>query len=388
MAEALHELGPSVTAIVLHSAAPQDANPFEQIDAWDKSPATLSRLLHEHKADVLWIQYSGYGFDQQGVPRYLALAIRSLNQRPRIVIYYHETHCTSRQLGWKGVLVSPRQKQVGKALAATADVVFTSTKSYAQAIQSDYGVSPNRITLLPLGSNVAVPAFSEREREAWRSEFGWSRDCVAVVYGAASSQHRTLLRHQNLLMAALDVGVIQRIVCVGGEPGSTADAVLRGISRSVVQATNVLGHQSPDRISKILIAADAALMKYPFQHFGKSGVFMTYSMAGLPLLVGEDVTAGVTMFRGACLVGGRDFDQLRCVISDVVGRIARQQEAHQRFSWRALANSAIGTMSELGVAISTSPLTEKSTPGRARDYPMAAKTDGLHGCMSSSDELR
>jgi hypothetical protein len=352
MAEALRGLVPAVTALVLHPCPQQGHDVFDRIDVWDKSPTKLSRLLREHATDVLWIQYSGYGFGYQGAPRYLVRAVEALRPRPKIVVYFHEIHCAPHQLGWKGLVLSPLQKQIGKALAGSADKVFVSNELYRQTIQCDYSVPSNRVAMLPLGSNIPVPAFTTNERLAWRNELGWSKsDRVAVAFGSAGGQRKALERNRKWLLAALDAGVVSHVISIGGEPGTCRDDVLPDENQRIAQASIVTGHQPPERVASTLVAADVALMGYPFERFGKSGVFMAYSLAGLPIVVGEDLPASVSTFRGARLVRSSDIKQLTAVMADVDSRIARQRQAAEKFSWSSLARSAMNAMSSVSPAI-------------------------------------
>jgi hypothetical protein len=78
---------------------------------------------------------------------------------------------------------------------------------------------------------------------------------------------------------------------------------------------------------------------------------MAYSLAGLPVVVGEDLPASVSTFRGARLVRSSDIKQLTAVMADINSRIARQRQAAEKFSWSSLARSAMNAMSSVSPAI-------------------------------------
>ncbi len=357
MADAMRDMVSSVTAIVLHSQPQRSGNVFDRIDRWNGRSAALAALLRDHATDLLWIQYSGYGFGYQGIPWFLIRAIKSLRQRPKIAIYFHEIHCSPHQLGWKGRLLSPLQKQLGKALANTADVIFTSNELYRQTIQRDYSVPSNRVALLPLGSNIPVPVVDERDRQRWREELGWDRhDCVAVCFGSVGGQRKVLRRNRDVLLAAIREGRVNRVVCIGGELSTRRDDVLLSIDDEIAEAATVMGHQSAENVAKILVAADVALMGYPFERFGKSGVFMSYALAGLPTVVSDGLPPDEVMFRGARLLHAQDLDQLGNAVSDIEARIARQQQAAEEFSWSSIAHSALDAVNSVCPPTGRSPL--------------------------------
>jgi hypothetical protein len=348
LAKALRPTVLGVTALCVHGEKVNSGLPFDRVDPWDRRARTLAKLLDDHNTDCLWVQYSGYGYNKKGLPWYLVRAVKSIRPRWKISVFFHETHCSPRQLGWKGSFIAPLQRRIGKELAALADTLFTSTELYVDSIHRDYGIPKHRITLLPLGSNIPVPSFTPRERESWRAELQWEADeCVAVTFGSAGSQRQALLRNCESLISAIQAGVIQRVLCIGGDPGTSRDDVLNGVRPELASFTKVVGHQSPEQIAKVLVAADVAVIRYPFKRIGKSGAFMACSLAGLPLLVGDDVPADVCQFRAARLVRSHNMQQFKSVARDIESRLARHREATKEFSWAAIARNALRAMKSL-----------------------------------------
>jgi hypothetical protein len=203
--------------------------------------------------------------------------------------------------------------------------------------------------VLPLGSNISVPEFSRSNRDAWRSELGFQLDDrVVVIFGSAGSQRRALLRNREDLLTAVNAGPVKRIICVGGDRDTSSDEVLRDIDPQLAQITTVAGHQSSERVAQMLVAADVGVLGYPFERFGKSGVFMAYSLAGLPVLVSDDVPTEVKSFREAKLVRFSESIELAEVLGDIDARIFRHQEATSAFSWHSLARSALAAIGHPG----------------------------------------
>jgi hypothetical protein len=140
--------------------------------------------------------------------------------------------------------------------------------------------------------------------------------------------------------------VVNRIVCIGGDDSIRSDDVLRDVDPLLARISTIAGHQPSERIAQTLVAADVGILGYPFERFGKSGVFMSYSLAGLPVLVGDDVPADVKTFREARLLRLADPVELTDVLTDIEARVLRQQKANEQFSWYSLACTALATIGQ------------------------------------------
>lgn len=344
LAQAMRAHVEYVTAIDLYGETADASLPFDRIDRWDRRPETLSSLLRTHATDVLWIQYSGYGYGYQGVPRFLERALRRLNRETTLVAYFHQTHCRMRQLGWKGVLISPWQHRIAQRIAQRADVVFTSCELYRKLIADQYAVRPNKLFQLPIGSNIPVPVMDSSERQRLRLALGWSPlQRIAVVFGSSGSQLRVLRRYRDILARSVQSGLIHRIVCVGGTPESRPIKLPEVGDPYLRSHIVAFGHQSAQRVGEILLAADVGVTWCPFQKFGKSGVVMAYAAAGIPILVDGTEDESDLGFTGS-------FVHL-CSVQDLKERTdcgwerrMRQDNAIASIGWPALASRAFGIL--------------------------------------------
>jgi hypothetical protein len=316
--------------------------PFGRLDRWNREADSLARLIQEHQSDCLWVQYSGYGFAYQGLPWYLLRALRRLRGRVPIVVYFHQRHCSIRQLGWKGILISPLQRRIGKSIAACADAAITSCAFFRELIGREYNIPRNKFHMLPIGSNIPVPAATRQQRERLRTNFGWKPDTtVAVVFGSPGSQRDALRRNQQALIEAVHGKLIHNIVCVGGAPGPPPRGLIEACDASLRPHLTVLGHQDESRIGELLIAADVGLTFYPPEKFGKSGVMMAYAMAGLPALVPEDLAQQRSNGDAGSLVRRQTMRSLAGLQFDESLRRAEQRRAAATVGWPALATQAL-----------------------------------------------
>jgi hypothetical protein len=294
LADALGSTGVEVGFI--HWKAQQEVQglPPGPVGHWDGNGRGLECLIASQRADWIWIQLSPYGYSRWGAPYLLSRGLKKLRRRfpsLRLATYAHELYCEPHQLGWKGPLLSPWQAWTVGRILQQSDLVFTSTPEYRQRIIQRLRLPEKRVHMLPLGSNVPMAPLTPRDRASVRAELGWARDeRVAVIFGSAALQTRTLERFADLLRQGFRQGVLQRIVAVGGLPGEIP-ADLRETANALRAAgpVDVLGYQSSSRIGSILPAADFGLLAYPRHLLRKSSVFSAYACAGLAVLSLDDV---------------------------------------------------------------------------------------------------
>jgi hypothetical protein len=138
--------------------------------------------------------------------------------------------------------------------------------------------------------------------------------------------------------------MVNRIICIGGDHSTPRHMVLRDVDPLLAQISTVLGHQSPDRVAQMLVASDVGVLGYPFERFGKSGAFMAYSLAGLPVFVSDDVPIEIRRFRSAILVRFSELSDFADVLADIDSRNIRHRQATRAFSWHSIGRSALGAI--------------------------------------------
>jgi glycosyltransferase involved in cell wall biosynthesis len=331
-----------VTAIYLHGPKAASDLPFDRIDWWDGQPTTLARLVESHATDCLWVQYSGYGFAYQGVPEFLVRSLRQLRGQNAIVVYFHQVHCRAKQLGWKGLIISPYQFSIAKRIAKCADLVITSCDLYRNLIAEKYSVPSDRLFQMPIGSNIPVPVVTFEERARLRSELGFSPQMtLAVAFGTTGSQQKAIHYNRELLEGAVQNGQIDGIVCLGGAPGSSSLQLDATCEERLRPHITVMGHQTADRIAEILLASDVALTAYPSEKYGKSGAMMAYAMAGLPVLISDTSKVQRRISPAAAFIRTCSLRDLTRGPSDHAARVSQQKHAASKVGWPAIATQAL-----------------------------------------------
>jgi hypothetical protein len=99
--------------------------------------------------DVLWIQYSGYGFSRKGMPFGLARALGEVQKSeyaPIVIVCMHETHANLTRLGWRAHLIRQLQIAATRRVARTGDIVFATVEVNLNRCIDEYGVSRNSLS--------------------------------------------------------------------------------------------------------------------------------------------------------------------------------------------------------------------------------------------------
>ena len=98
----LEKLGSTVEYLALSRNGLESGE--SNVHYWNGSARDLGNAIRKLGTQVLWIQYSGYGYSAKGVPVTLAHAldkVRRSRTAPTMVICMHETHANLARFGWR-----------------------------------------------------------------------------------------------------------------------------------------------------------------------------------------------------------------------------------------------------------------------------------------------
>jgi hypothetical protein len=151
------------------------------------------------------LQYSAYGFDHYGYPRWLLRALTEWRERSggSLVVMLHEIWGFWPVLN-KNYLVQQLHRRDLRGLISRADAVFTSTASQAEHLRAL--CSECAVEVLPVGTNIVPGAGGCESRQAG----------TAVLFGLQGSRIHALEKMHAGLKAAAAAGRIQSVVTVGG----------------------------------------------------------------------------------------------------------------------------------------------------------------------------
>ncbi len=237
--------------------------------------SAIIALLDQLRPDVLHIQYQTGAYGMHPAINFLPWRLRGLRGRPYVLVTLHD-------------LLEPYllpkahwlRRYVTLRLVHDADqIIVTNAEDQArlQATGDAQSSTPGRwgtldnsnLTVIPIGSNIAVAPPADFEREAWRSRLGISPSTRLVAYFGLLSHSKGC----DLLLDALwrlknKPGGDYRLVLIGGAATTAQDrayasAIAAQIARLGIGDTVVqTGHVDEASVSAHLLAADCVVLPF------------------------------------------------------------------------------------------------------------------------------
>ena len=185
-----------------------------------------------------------------------------------------------------------------------AHQIFVHSQKQKLELQEEFGVSANRVTVIPFGINNAVPMTQLTQSEA-RLRLGVPADKKTILFFGRITPYKGLefltQAFQQLLAKGKDYQLI-----VGGRPENASQKYWSSIQESIredVQSGRILlrAEHIPDEETELFFKA-ADVLVLPYKQIYQSGVlFLGYSF-GLPILAAdvgdlkEEIVEGTTGF--------------------------------------------------------------------------------------------
>lgn len=283
LGKALEDLDVKVRLLAPRSGANASAESQERL--WDGSAKGLRAVIRSDGADVLWVQYSGYGFSSKGVPMGLARAVEGIAGRESgttIVACMHETHAGTSGLGWRAPIMQPLQIAAARRIVRAADIVFATVDENLERCIHEYGASRDAVELLPISANLPEIRVTAAERDAFREGLRLQKKArIAVIFGLWSSQLRSIALFKADLQSALRAGHIDHVVAVGGEAAPHRMSAMLGRAKELGGRMSVLGPAPAADVARILRCCDIGLVPTPPAYLRKSGVAAAFAAADL-----------------------------------------------------------------------------------------------------------
>ena len=290
LGEALEGLGLTVNYLAPRRKGLESSE--NTVHFWDGSAKDLEYKIRQLGTEVLWIQYSGYGYSSKGVPIGLARAldrVRRGRSAPTMVICMHETHANLARLGWRALPIQMLQRKIARRVARAGDVVFATVEVNFNRCIEEYGVSRESIALLPIASNIPSVKAQSSDRIALREQLNLSADArIAAIFGLWATQARTLELFSGELDKSLHNGEIDHVLAIGGEAPHPPDNILKSNGTRFNGSLTVLGPGSGEEIAKVLSCCDIGLIPTPPDYVRKSGVAAAFVAANLELWMKND----------------------------------------------------------------------------------------------------
>lgn len=348
LADEMHGQGAEVAFIHCDAALASGASLPGPVNRWTGGSEALESYLAQQQADWLWVQFSNYGYSRWGAPYSLGRDLRSVRRRMpgvRLAIYLHETHCLPRQLGFKGPILSRWQRHTVAAVTRLGDLAFVSVAPYERRVIDEYGVDPSKVFRLPIGSNIPPANLTPEERSRQRRNLGWADgDVVGVIFGAYPTQVRALRRFQEVIVRGIRAGILQRVVCVGGDGPVTPPELLDLVDRfSAPEKFEILGPRPAEEVGRILNCCDFAFSPTPRHVLEKSGAFLACAFAGLAVLV--YAAPKIEPSDDLPVLPAESWDWRQASSTRVTAiRAALKKRAFSSYTWENIAERALSYM--------------------------------------------
>lgn len=221
------------------------------------------------------LQYSAYGFDRFGYPRWLLRALSAWKNRGGglLVVMFHEIWTFWPMLN-KNFLVQQLHRRDLGMLLEHVDVAFTSTASQAQHLQA---LAPKgTIQVLPVGANICP------SREPLYDRAGG----VAVLFGLLRTRCRTLEAMHSALNSLARAGAISKIISVGA--GDSAEELKREhallTKLQLRGGFEQRGALAESEVSAIMLEAMFGISAQDELSITKSSTLMAYAAHGMNII--------------------------------------------------------------------------------------------------------
>jgi hypothetical protein len=262
--------------LIVPKVGNRPASSFEQypVEETDGTARDLCDRLPTPGGKVL-VQYSAYGFDWLGYPRWLINGVLDWKKYSQgtLMIMFHEIW-TFWPIWNKNHILQQLHRRDLRRLLRVADVVFTNTASQAGHLTA---LSPRcPIEVLPVGSNIRRVQATEGQRESG----------LAVLFGLQSSRIRALRRMGTELKALGAAGRIRKIVSAGSGRSREGDdeelALL--LKFELIDSFEQRGPLPEEKISELLSTCEFAISAQDELSITKSGTFMAFAAHGLNII--------------------------------------------------------------------------------------------------------
>ena len=290
---------------------------------------SFSRFVEESERTAVLLEYSGYGYDKNGAPQWLADGIEQfchVSGTPLITVF-HELY-TSEYRPWKrNFWVIPWQHYVVCQLARLSSGIISNRDDMAQWLHRRVDGTPVR--MCPSFSNVGEPDELPpyEDREPFVAHFGGETK-KAQLYAEYGSALGPLLQRAD----------VNRIIDIG----PPVPEKLRSRVGIPVESKGIL---SPKEVSRYLRRASLGLLNYPLHCLKKSGIWASYAAHGVPTLLAAKLMGIEGLDRG------RHFLLLNEEMS--VPKTERRAEISQHvYRWYRMSAHSQRTAQHIGAFIS------------------------------------
>lgn len=310
------------------------SRPTRSLDPYivEETPNTAQDLCDRlpRSDGCVLVQYSAYGFDRFGYPRWLIQGLLDWKRHSagRLVVMFHEIWARWPIWNKNRVVQYLHRRDIGRLLQAT-DLAFTATSSQAAYLAVLTPRCP--VEVLPVGSNIRLVHATARQREAGR----------AILFGMQQARVRALRTMAVELKSLAAAGRIKRVVTVGSGQTQEGDAEeedrLHGLG--LADGFARLGALPEKEVSELLLTCEFAVSVQDELSITKSGTFMAFATHGAHIL---SCHADATKPEPVCLITSARELMEGVTDKELQSRTERLRQWHDRTSaWPVIAAQVV-----------------------------------------------
>ena len=221
------------------------------------------------RADSIFLNYSGYGYQKRGLPIGLYLTLRRLVKRKRIplFVYFHELYAGGTQLTNSSFWLYPFQKELCHLFLDLSTASFCGNEVMFELLKTGSPKAIKKIKYAGLFSNMPVLEMNQQADQ---------RENVAVVFGSAGRREAVYHNPSEIEKVCQILG-ITKIVDIGN-----------GDMRQYWNFQNICveakGMLSSGEVAAVLQASQFGFLSYVEHLFGKSSIFAAYAGNGMSII--------------------------------------------------------------------------------------------------------
>lgn len=256
--------GYSTEILVYHQHSEHHQPSYSEIQCFGKGKEA-SRCLLSHLESIegphcVILHYVGYGYAKRGAPYWLLKTMRAWSKRKdpscTLQVMFHELYASG-SIFSSAFWLSHLQKKCTQGIFQCSDRAVTSTIRFGKELKSWNGEKP--VEVCGVFSNIAEhPILSQKDPS------------LAVLFGSKSVRQKVMARLAHFEKEMGELG-IKRIIDIG----DPLDVPI-GFGIEVIHQ----GYLIAAEVSSVLSEAKYALLDYPVDLLGKSGVFASYLSHG------------------------------------------------------------------------------------------------------------
>ena len=266
LAQSLMELGHQIQVVTTKSSIPNPQSPIPNltvhrvVEGWRWGCwSQLLALAEELALDVLNVQYQAAAYGMHPAVNF----VPRRQDCPPVVVTFHDL-----KVPYLFPKAGPLRWQVVRLLARRADrAIVTNQEDY---LQLETQIPSNRLSLIPIGSNIPSAPPLGYDRDAERSRWGVGPDDLLLGYFGFLNESKGGEELMQTLALLVERGVPAHLLMIGGRVGSSdpsnqayAERVENLIaSLGLDERVHWSGYTRPETVSARLLTTDVCVLPY------------------------------------------------------------------------------------------------------------------------------